>query len=181
LDSSRPFATEVFFGGDFSPAPLIDAKEEELFLFVAMIGATVKRKIVFCQALKRYSEKLLMPTLPKSPKSAKKRSNIYNRPDWYVPYNDAPWRRFRAKFLLNHPLCAGCFSRNKIVGSNVVDHVFPWRGDKARFWNNLFQALCEDCHRQKTRSEASDHFIWWNNGVMRVLKPSDFETLVKST
>jgi len=59
---------------------------------------------------------------------------------------DHRWRRLRAAFLREHPLCVECGAL-----ANVVDHVTPHRGDERLMWaeDNL-QPMCDRCHRVKT-------------------------------
>ena len=40
------------------------------------------------------------------------------------------WRRARAAFLAQHPLCAACRAQGRVVPATVVDHVVPHRGDQ---------------------------------------------------
>ena len=45
------------------------------------------------------------------------------------------WRRARAAFLAQHPLCAACRAQGRVVPATVVDHVVPHRGDQRLFWD----------------------------------------------
>lgn len=57
------------------------------------------------------------------------------------------WRRARAAYLLEHPLCVMCQARGRIEQATVVDHITPHRGDYARMWDPLnWQSLCKRCH-----------------------------------
>ena len=70
-------------------------------------------------------------------------------------YN-AKWRKFRAAFLREHPLCEYCAADGRIRPAEVVDHDVPHRNDPDRFWATTFTALCEMHHRgEKRRIEAS--------------------------
>lgn len=58
----------------------------------------------------------------------------------------AKWRRARAYYLSQHPLCVWC---GKIA--LVVDHITPHKGDMSLFWDiNNWQSLCTSCHGRKT-------------------------------
>ena len=60
----------------------------------------------------------------------------------------ADWRRARARYLRDHPLCAICGET-----ATHVDHVVAHRGDPALFWDESnWQALCASCHARKTAS-----------------------------
>jgi 5-methylcytosine-specific restriction protein A len=59
------------------------------------------------------------------------------------------WRKLRAAFLAQHPLCAcGCG-----YAAAVVDHITPHNGDDALMyaWDNL-RAMTKACHDRKTAS-----------------------------
>ncbi|WP_407655000.1 HNH endonuclease [Desulfuromonas thiophila] len=64
------------------------------------------------------------------------------------------WRKLRAAFLAEHPLCAECQRRGRVTVATDVDHIEPHKGDKGKFWalGNL-QALCHRCHSVKTARE----------------------------
>lgn len=66
------------------------------------------------------------------------------------------WRRWRAAFLSDHPLCVDPYGAHAVpVPASVVDHIQPHGGDQAAFWapDNL-QSLCVRCHGRKTRKES---------------------------
>ena len=66
---------------------------------------------------------------------------------------DARWRKARALFLKQHPLCAECGKAGRLTPATVVDHIIPHRGDKALFWDEKnWQPLCKRCHDKKTGS-----------------------------
>jgi 5-methylcytosine-specific restriction enzyme A len=65
------------------------------------------------------------------------------------------WRRARAAYLAQHPLCAACQVLGRVVPATVVDHVVPHRGDAARFWDEAnWAALCKRCHDAKSAREG---------------------------
>lgn len=65
-------------------------------------------------------------------------------------YNTPQWRRARAAYLAQNPLCVRCGGL-----SEVVDHIRPHRGNYAAFWDaeGNWQALCKRCHDRKTATE----------------------------
>ncbi|MCW8917157.1 MAG: HNH endonuclease [Magnetovibrio sp.] len=68
------------------------------------------------------------------------------------------WKKARAKFLKEHPVCEGvCKEDGRVAAASVVDHVIPHRGDLELFWDRSnWQALCKSCHdRHKQRLEKS--------------------------
>ena len=65
------------------------------------------------------------------------------------------WRRARAGFLAQHPLCAACRAQGRVVQATVVDHVVPHRGDPKLFWDQSNWApACKPCHDRKTTHEG---------------------------
>jgi 5-methylcytosine-specific restriction enzyme A len=65
------------------------------------------------------------------------------------------WRRARAAFLAQHPLCAACRALGRVVPATVVDHVVPHRGDQKLFWDQTNWApACKPCHDAKTAREG---------------------------
>jgi len=64
---------------------------------------------------------------------------------------DSRWRKARALFLKQHPLCAFCQAEGKVVPATVVDHIIPHRGDQRLFWDQTnWEPLCKECHDKKT-------------------------------
>lgn len=65
------------------------------------------------------------------------------------------WRRARAQWLRDHPLCEQCKREGRTTLATVVDHVLPHRGDQALFWNqNNWQSMCKPDHDAKTMRES---------------------------
>ena len=64
------------------------------------------------------------------------------------------WKKIRAMFLKENPLCVECNRKGKLTPANVVDHIIPHKGDKDIFWDyNNYAALCKPCHDSKTAKE----------------------------
>jgi 5-methylcytosine-specific restriction protein A len=58
----------------------------------------------------------------------------------------ARWRKYRQRYLIEHPWCVSC---NGLA--NVVDHVKPHVGDVKLMWDpKNHQAMCSSCHSRKT-------------------------------
>jgi 5-methylcytosine-specific restriction protein A len=77
------------------------------------------------------------------------------RQSWPKLYASARWRKGRAKFLEENPLCAWRKVRNGCTGmATVVDHIKPHRGDRRLFYNRRnWQPMCWSCHSAKTAEE----------------------------
>ena len=66
----------------------------------------------------------------------------------------AEWRKARAIWLREKPLCVRCMQSGRIKAALVVDHITPHRGDDALFWDRgNWQSLCKPCHDSKTMVE----------------------------
>ena len=70
-------------------------------------------------------------------------------------YQSAAWRAVRAAFLREHPLCAHCTARGRVVAAVVVDHVVPIKDGGARFDTRNCQALCISDHNAKSALERA--------------------------
>jgi len=76
-------------------------------------------------------------------------------PERGAPGYGPRWRRARAAFLAEHPLCAACQALGRVVPATVVDHVVPHRGDQRLFWDQSNWApACKRCHDAKTAREG---------------------------
>jgi 5-methylcytosine-specific restriction protein A len=79
---------------------------------------------------------------------------------WY----DSAWEKRRRAFLAMHPDCgmrpnglapvmSQCAERGHSTRATHVDHVRPYRGDRALFDDPLnVQGLCASCHSRKTKA-----------------------------
>ena len=73
-------------------------------------------------------------------------------------YAHRRWRRLRAAFLAEHPLCKMCGDRGRVTAATVVDHRTPISdvGDPWA-WDNL-QSLCKTDHDAAKQSrDATGH------------------------
>lgn len=67
---------------------------------------------------------------------------------------DARWRKLRAIYIHDHPLCAACAAEGKLRAAAVVDHITPHRGDISLLYDESnLQSLCTECHNRKTAAE----------------------------
>ena len=61
------------------------------------------------------------------------------------------WRKARAAYLAQHPLCVECERLGRTTPATVVDHIVPHRGNQRLFWRRSnWQALCKAHHDAKT-------------------------------
>jgi 5-methylcytosine-specific restriction protein A len=72
------------------------------------------------------------------------------------------WRKARAGYLREHPLCRMCQEQGRVTAATVVDHITPHKGDQSLFWDsaNNWQPLCKTHHDStKQRQERSGRVI----------------------
>jgi len=75
--------------------------------------------------------------------------NHYLRdPDTNKRYGRA-WKKIRARFLLQHPLCEQCRLENRLTPAQEVHHIVPLANGGTHDENNLL-ALCKSCHSRVT-------------------------------
>lgn len=57
------------------------------------------------------------------------------------------WDKAARAFLRENPLCAYCELRGKVAASELVDHLYPHKGDQDIFWAvRWWVAACTTCH-----------------------------------
>lgn len=77
----------------------------------------------------------------------------------------AAWRRTRAAFLAEYPLCNNALGLHsgRLVAARVADHIVPREQGGTDDWSNL-QPLCKRCHDTKTATQ--------DNGFGRLTRPT---------
>ena len=81
--------------------------------------------------------------------TAERQYNHYLRnPDTNKRYGRA-WKKLRARFLLQHPLCAQCEAEGLLKPAQEVHHVLPLANGGMNDEGNLM-ALCKSCHSKAT-------------------------------
>jgi 5-methylcytosine-specific restriction protein A len=64
------------------------------------------------------------------------------------------WRKERAAYLREHPLCVECLKEGIYTEATEVDHIVPHDGNDKLFWRRSnWQPLCKGHHSAKTRRE----------------------------
>jgi 5-methylcytosine-specific restriction protein A len=66
-------------------------------------------------------------------------------------YLSVRWRRFRAWYLANNPLCEQCSRDGITAPANCVDHIVEIKDGGALLDEGNCQALCFGCHNRKHR------------------------------
>lgn len=62
-------------------------------------------------------------------------------------YHSVLWRKIRASYLLEHPLCVMCLKEGRDSIASVVDHKIPHHDDPVLFYQESnFQPLCYHHH-----------------------------------
>jgi len=69
-------------------------------------------------------------------------------------YNGQPWRKCRAAYVADHPLCAVCYHEGKITAVEVVDHLVPVTAQGAKYDSRNHMAMCHRHHNRKRGYES---------------------------
>jgi len=70
---------------------------------------------------------------------------------------DRRWRKSRALWLAQNPLCVECEKHGNYTPATLVDHIQPVQSafDPRFYDTDNFQSLCRSCHQQKTFSDRA--------------------------
>lgn len=109
-------------------------------------------------------EVVIMPSKPKKPCTYPGCPNLTHetycedhqalRHKQYDKYNRAPnhdkkygnnWRRIRALYVKQHPLCERCLKEGRITPVEEVHHIIPLSRGGTNQFSNLM-SLCQSCH-----------------------------------
>lgn len=83
--------------------------------------------------------------------SVHKRQRDRDRGTAYQRGYDARWRKYRERYLQEHPLCVPCGEKGRVTAATVVHHRVPHKGDQVLFWDpNNHEASCAPCHDART-------------------------------
>ena len=104
-----------------------------------------------------------MPTIYRPPKK-KKTYNSDRRKERQMIYNTDRWRKLRASYLMNHPLCERCQSQGTVREASDVHHKVSFmstddqieRESLAYDYDNL-ESLCRECHNEIHNKKKHDH------------------------
>lgn len=70
-------------------------------------------------------------------------------------YHTALWTAVRNAQLWREPECRACRRKGILRAAEVVDHIDPHHGDRAKFFDqHNLQSLCKSCHDAKTYTES---------------------------
>ncbi|WP_367118347.1 HNH endonuclease [uncultured Brevundimonas sp.] len=94
-----------------------------------------------------------------------KKSSRFNRSleaqEWRRLYSTQKWRKGRAAYLRDHPLCQYCEHQGRTTAATVVDHVTPHKGDHDLFYDRAnWQPLCAPHH---DAAKAQEERGGWSN------------------
>lgn len=57
------------------------------------------------------------------------------------------WDKAARGHLARHPLCRYCALVDQVAAAELVDHLYPHKGDQALFWNrDYWVSSCGPCH-----------------------------------
>jgi 5-methylcytosine-specific restriction enzyme A len=105
------------------------------------------------RASKRICPRCRQPYAGRCEKCGRRRPGEQQRPSAAKRMYGREWRKRRAEYLRENPLCVECKKEGIIRAATVVDHIIPHRGDPVLFWDESnWQALDATCHNSKTGS-----------------------------
>lgn len=71
---------------------------------------------------------------------------------------DGRWDKASRGHRRNHPLCAYCALVDEVKAADLVDHLYPHKGDQVLFWNRTYWvSSCSTCHdgfKQRTERKG---------------------------
>jgi len=70
-------------------------------------------------------------------------------------YNSQQWRKLRAFYIREHPLCEICKAEGRTTAAEVVDHITEIKKGGAALDMRNLQSLCHLHHNQKTAAEQT--------------------------
>lgn len=87
-----------------------------------------------------------------------KRYEMYHRSSETKKRYGSQWRKIRAKFVKDNPLCVKCLEEGKLTPVEEVHHIIPLSKGGSHDERNLM-ALCKSCH---SRISAKEGDRWKN-------------------
>lgn len=73
-------------------------------------------------------------------------------------YRTYKWQKIRNAHITEHPTCVMCEAQGKVTLARVVDHIYPHKGDEAKFYSGPFQSLCY-AHHNSTKQKMEKREI----------------------
>jgi 5-methylcytosine-specific restriction enzyme A len=74
-----------------------------------------------------------------------------SRDNSFIHLYGTAWKKARASFLREFPLCAECKRQGILKPANTVDHIVAHKGDMDLFWDRgNWESLCRSCHSRVT-------------------------------
>jgi 5-methylcytosine-specific restriction protein A len=70
-------------------------------------------------------------------------------------YNSTTWRKMRANYIADNPLCVHCKNKDFIKPATVVDHIIRIKDGGANLDKRNLQSLCAKCHNAKSARERN--------------------------
>jgi 5-methylcytosine-specific restriction enzyme A len=90
---------------------------------------------------------------PKHKKRAEAQYDRYQRDPEHDKRYDHNWRKIRARFIREHPLCENCKQEGRLTPTEQVHHIKPLADGGTHEEGNLL-SLCGSCHSTITATEG---------------------------
>ena len=80
-----------------------------------------------------------------------------DRPSGQERGYDAQWKKVRALYIKQHPLCEECLKNSKTVLATKVHHIIPAINKDTRYDFSNLMALCDKCHGKLHSKQTKDN------------------------
>jgi 5-methylcytosine-specific restriction endonuclease McrA len=95
-----------------------------------------------------------MPNLPRPDRRKDKPRRTERKPSNQEFYNSTGWRKTRAYYLAQYPLCEVSLAEGRTVPGEVIDHIIPISVGGAKMDARNFMTLSKQVHDKKSALEA---------------------------
>ncbi|CAM0037728.1 HNH endonuclease [Vibrio phage D164] len=91
------------------------------------------------------------PSHPLAPRARKEYKHHYHKGSNFYWTNT--WKKLRASYIDEHPLCESCLRFDILEDAVVVDHIKELADGGSHTDRDNLQSLCDSCHKRKTAAE----------------------------
>ena len=120
-----------------------------------------------------------MPNLPRPDRRKDKPRRTERKPSNQEFYNSTAWRKTRAYYLSQSPLCEASLAEGKTVPGEVIDHIIPISVGGAKMDARNFMTLSKAIHDIKSGLEShTSPLIAWDYNDYGDKVPQDRQMII---
>ena len=120
-----------------------------------------------------------MPNLPRPDRRKDKPRRTERKPSNQEFYNSTAWRKTRAYYLAQSPLCEASLAEGKTVPGEVIDHIIPISVGGAKMDARNFMTLSKAIHDIKSGLEShTSPLIAWDYNDYGDKVPQDRQMII---